>query len=228
MEMEDFMDAVDMMRDEVIQNLVQQYIPAESLEDQWDVPELMRILEEDFNLIVPINEWIETDHSIQADQIQEKVIEIAKEAYQHKREMMGVDLLGQFERSILLQTMDNHWREHLAAMDHLRQGIHLRGYAQKDPKQEYKREAFALFSSLLDNIRYESMRILATAQINTEDDLGIVESQRQADSAHNLYYLHPQDEENQDQTEQVQKIGRNDPCSCGSGKKYKQCHGKLV
>jgi preprotein translocase subunit SecA len=229
MEMEELTEAIDMMRAEVIEGLVQQYIPLDSLEEQWDVAELMRILHEDFQLHVEIDKWIEENHNIQPDQILEKIMQLAINAYQQKRETVGPDLLMQFERSILLQTMDNHWREHLAAMDHVRQGIHLRGYAQKDPKQEYKREAFALFSNLLDNIRYESIRLLSSVEISTKDDVDTVESKRRKSSTGNkITYLHPQNEDGEFPPKDAnQKIGRNDQCWCGSGKKYKQCHGQL-
>ena len=221
MEMEDLDYLIDVMREEAIDALVEQYIPTESLEDQWNVSELMQILHEDFKLSLPIDVWIEEDHNILPDEIKARVLSAVVEDYQHKRNTMGGDLMLQFERSVLLQTMDNHWREHLTAMDYVRQGIHLRGYAQKDPKQEYKKEAFALFENLLNNIRYESVRLLAVVDLNTEEDVNLVEDQRRASSAKNVHYLHSEEDVQKD------KIKRNDPCFCGSGKKYKQCHGLL-
>jgi preprotein translocase subunit SecA len=177
---------------------------------------------------------VEEDHSIQPEQIKEKVFGLCMTRYQEKEELAGREVLSQFEKSVILQTMDNHWREHLASMDYLRQGIHLRGYAQKDPKQEYKREAFTLFKAMLDHLKYDVIRLVTAVQIQTEADATAVEEQRRAEQVHKMQFLH-QDEEEQDNASSdttfrrtERKIGRNDPCPCGSGKKYKSCHGALA
>ncbi len=148
--------------------------------------------------------------------------------------MAGREVISQFEKSVILQTMDNHWREHLASMDYLRQGIHLRGYAQKDPKQEYKREAFSLFKTMLEQLKYDVIRILTSVEVQSEADVNAVEEQRRSEQAHKMQFLHAND--NHDANKEAvditfkrsePKIGRNDPCSCGSGKKFKNCHGSL-
>lgn len=179
-------------------------------------------------------DWIDKDHSIQSEQIKEKILALAIEHYDEKVRKVGRPVISQFEKSIILQTLDNHWREHLAAMDQLRQGIHLRGYAQKDPKQEYKKEAFSLFTMMLDNLKYEVIRILSSVEIQTEEDAQVVEEQRRADQIRKMNLMHESLSENDEASEtqtfrrQEKKIGRNDPCPCGSGKKYKACHGSLV
>lgn len=228
------------MRAEVINNLVDNFIPPQSLEDQWDIEGLVKTLAEDFKLNVPIQQWIDEDFAIQSDQIKEKINALSLAHYEEKLQHLSHEMVTQFEKSIILQTMDNHWREHLSAMEYLRQGIHLRGYAQKDPKQEYKREAFTLFSTMLENLKYDIIHMLTTVEINTEHDIDAVEEHRRADMSQNLHYIHQDpslimDENESEKSGEVvtfqrneQKIGRNDPCSCGSGKKYKACHGRLV
>ncbi len=232
----DPLQSVDGMREDVLTALVDTYIPVQSLEDQWDVKALEQVLTDDFKVQAPIHQWIETDLSIQSNQIKDKVIALCVEKYQEKEQQIGREVLAQFEKSVILQTMDNHWREHLAAMDHLRQGIHLRGYAQKDPKQEYKREAFTLFSTMLDNLKYDIIRLLSSVDIQTEEDVGAVEEQRRADQIQKMQFHHADDEQSSDEEgrevitfkRDAKKVGRNDPCPCGSGKKYKSCHGSLT
>ena len=235
MEMVDPLDAVEAMREDVMTSLVESYIPPESLEDQWDINGLMQVLADDFKLKVPVKEWVDHDHAIQPDQIKEKILALSTEQYRDKEQQIGRDVLAQFEKSVILQTMDSHWREHLAAMDHLRQGIHLRGYAQKDPKQEYKREAFTLFSTMLDNLKYDIIRMLGSVEIKTEEDIGAIEEQRRAEQVHKMQFIHADEtqamvDENTTTTfkRNEQKVGRNDPCPCGSSKKYKNCHGRLA
>jgi preprotein translocase subunit SecA len=234
MEMVDPLDPVQAMRGDVMGALVDGYIPPDSLEDQWDISTLTQVLADDFNLKVPVRQWVDTDHSIQPAQIKEKIIALSAAQYKDKEEQIGRDVLAQFEKSVILQTMDNHWREHLAAMDYLRQGIHLRGYAQKDPKQEYKREAFTLFSSMLDNLKYDVIRLLGSVEVKTEDDVSAVEEQRRAEQAQKVQFIHA-DETQMDDDQTIttfkrdeRKVGRNDPCPCGSGKKFKSCHGALA
>ena len=234
MEMVDPLDPVQAMREEVLGTLVDTYIPAESLEDQWDIATLTQVLADDFNLKAPIKHWIDHDLTIQSSQIKEKIIALGVSQYKEKEEQIGREVLAQFEKSVILQSMDNHWREHLAAMDYLRQGIHLRGYAQKDPKQEYKREAFTLFSGMLDNLKYDIIRLLGSVEVKTENDVGAVEEQRRAEQTKKMQYIHADeaklDDENVVTTfkRDEKKVGRNDPCTCGSGKKFKSCHGRLA
>ena len=236
MAMTDPLESITLMREEVIGGLLDGYIPPQSLEDQWDVNGLMQVLSDDFTLKADIKAWIDEDYAIQPEQIKDKVMELCNSQCQEKEQQIGRDILAQFEKSVILQTMDNHWREHLAAMDHLRQGIHLRGYAQKDPKQEYKREAFALFSSMLDSLKYDIIKLLSTVELKTEEDVSAVEEQRRLEQSQKIRYIHSADEEAEAAIQSAsttfkrneKKIGRNDPCSCGSGKKYKSCHGRLA
>ncbi|AMP89889.1 preprotein translocase subunit SecA [Legionella pneumophila] len=234
MEMTDTQEIVEMMREEVMNSLVDTYIPPQSLEDQWDPQALSDVLSDEFKIKAPVTDWINEDHSIQPEQIKDKILALAIAHYDEKVRKVGRPVISQFEKSIILQTLDNHWREHLAAMDQLRQGIHLRGYAQKDPKQEYKKEAFSLFTMMLDNLKYEVIRILSSVEIQTEEDAHVVEEQRRADQIKKMNLMHENLSENEEASEtqtfrrQEKKVGRNDPCPCGSGKKYKACHGSLV
>ena len=236
MDMVDPLDAVDSMREEVMSTLVDTYIPLGSLEDQWDLHALAQVLDDDFKLKAPVAQWVEKDHTIQPARIKEKILELSAIQYKEKEQQIGREVLAQFEKSVILQTMDNQWREHLAAMDYLRQGIHLRGYAQKDPKQEYKREAFTLFSTMLDNLKYDIIRLLTSVEIKTEDDVNAIEEQRRAEQAQQMQFIHADDaaqtidEENITRTfkRNEKKVGRNDLCPCGSGKKFKSCHGSLA
>ncbi|KTC86794.1 preprotein translocase subunit SecA [Legionella brunensis] len=235
MAMNDPQEVVEAMRQDVIYDLVDNFIPPQSLEDQWDLKGLSQDLLEDFKIKANVSEWIEADHSLQPEQIRERIYSLVLERYQEKEKLTGREILSNFEKSVILQTLDNHWREHLAAMDHLRQGIHLRGYAQKDPKQEYKREAFTLFSMMLDNLKYDIVRLLSSVEVQTAEDVNAVEEQRRAEQVQTMQFLH-QDETSENSEQQgdttfrraERKIGRNDPCPCGSGKKYKSCHGSLV
>jgi preprotein translocase subunit SecA len=235
MAIDDPHESVETIRADVLNALVDSYIPPESMEDQWDIQTLERVLADDFRLKAPIEEWIEADHAILPDQIKDKIIALSTEQFKQRENELGRDVLGQFEKSVILQTMDNHWREHLASMDHLRQGIHLRGYAQKDPKQEYKREAFTLFSMMLNSMRYEMIRLLSTVEIQTEQDVDAVEEQRRTEQNFKMEFNHEHggfvDESAQQDNvtfkRESKKVGRNEPCPCGSGKKFKSCHGKI-
>lgn len=238
MAMLDPAEPVDSMREEVMQALTDVYIPPQSLEDQWDLATLTQILTDDFKLDAPIQQWIEADHAIQPEQIKERISTLCRTKYQEKAQGLGREMFAQFEKSVILQSMDHHWREHLASMDHLRQGIHLRGYAQKDPKQEFKREAFTLFSSMLDELKYDIIKLLSSVEISNEADVNAVEEQRRAEQAQRMQFLHAEDsgtaaEEYNERAIRTfkrdeKKVGRNDPCLCGSGKKYKACHGRLA
>lgn len=237
MAMTDAAKTVEVMREDVLGSLVDNYIPINSMEDQWNLSGLEQVLADDFKLNLDLNQWVEAEHTIQPEAIKNRIISLCVNQYQAKEQQAGRDVLAQFEKSIILQTLDNHWREHLAAMDHLRQGIHLRGYAQKDPKQEYKREAFTLFSSMLDSLKYEVIRLLSSVEIKTEEDVDAVEEQRRAEQFQSMQFIHQQEEEFADDSEDglvttyrrgEKKIGRNELCPCGSGKKYKVCHGVLA
>lgn len=236
MAMEDPGEFLGVTREEVIRKLVETHIPSQSLEDQWDAAGLSQTLQEEFQIDAPVDQWIDADHHILPEQMQEKVLEIANQHYAHKEQQAGREVMAQFEKSIVLQVLDNHWREHLAAMDYLRQGIHLRGYAQKDPKQEYKREAFGLFTSMIENLKYEVIKLLSSVKIQTEADVNAAEEQRKAEQIVNMQFTHQEldrDEKSEQGTDKPfrrveQKTGRNDACPCGSGKKYKICHGKLA
>ncbi|MGV3740576.1 MAG: preprotein translocase subunit SecA [Gammaproteobacteria bacterium] len=237
MAMQDPHAAVESMASDVIENMISHFIPPHSLEDQWDISGLTSALAEDFRIDAPIQQWCDEDHAIQADQIAKRIADLLKACFTEKENLLGSAMFHSFEKSIILQSLDNHWREHLAAMDHLRQGIHLRGYAQKDPKQEYKRESFELFTSMLDALKYDIVKLISSVEISTEEDLEQVEAQRRADAAIKMELIHenPQGEEqiNQNKPAQItfrhesKKLGRNDPCHCDSGKKYKNCHGRL-
>ncbi|OGV28147.1 MAG: preprotein translocase subunit SecA [Legionellales bacterium RIFCSPHIGHO2_12_FULL_37_14] len=219
----------------VIGGLCERCIPLQSLEDNWEVSLLTETLANDFMLEVPLKKWIDKDQNLQPEDIKQKVIAEAIEAYQKKVTKVTRDVMTQFERSILLQTIDLNWREHLSNMDYLRQGIHLRGYAQKDPKQEYKREAFELFSAMLDEFQYEVIRLICTLDITTEEDALALEAQREVSRLQNYQYYHPLEtsevaaaEDQKPYKRNTPKVGRNEPCPCGSGNKYKNCHGKLA
>jgi preprotein translocase subunit SecA len=233
MEIEDTAEVTNAMREEVLLDLINTYIPPESFEDEWDPKALADVLADEFKIKAPVVDWINQDHRILPDQISKQIMEIANHIYDEKEQKAGRKVMTQFEKSVILQTLDNQWREHLAAMDHLRQGIHLRGYAQKDPKQEYKREAFTLFTTLLGNLKYEVTKLILSVEIQTEEDATAVEEQRRAEQIRKMSLQHEQSMASQDDADltyrrEERKVGRNDPCPCGSGKKYKGCHGSLV
>lgn len=237
MAIDDVHDIVLGMLDEVIEAVTHLYVPLESFEEQWDVTGLMNVLADDFQLKLHINDWIEKDNQLQPETIASRVKAAAREHFEERIKILEVNSLAQVEKSVILQMIDQHWRDHLASMDNLRQGIHLRGYAQKDPKQEYKREAFALFSQMLESMKYAIIQMLMTLHIDTEADIQALEEQREAAQIENLEYHHANDLELNRQTNQKEsvtikrgekKVGRNDACPCGSGKKFKVCHGRLA
>lgn len=241
-------DISDMIHDiglRVMEQMVHTYIPPQSMEEVWDIPGLEQRLEGDFNLSLPVGEWLSQDHSLDEDKLIQRVQDAYQEAFKKKEAQVSSDIMRQFEKGVMLQTLDTSWREHLAAMDYLRQGIHLRGYAQKNPKQEYKRESFELFSQLLDKINFGVISALCKFEVRMERDIEQLEAQRrQALNVQQVEYKHAELDPLQDSDIAVQeedqtmagvlpftrnapKTGRNDPCPCGSGRKYKQCHGKL-
>lgn len=240
----ELLEAVDVggtvaaMRHDVLSSLIATYIPPGSVEEMWEVPELEKVIESEAGLTLPVGQWLEENPDLHEETLRERVFTAANETYASKVVLAGDENIRNFERSVMLQSIDNHWREHLSALDHLRQGIHLRSYAQKNPKQEYKREAFELFEALLDTVKSEVTRVTMLVQIKTEED---VENVEQAPEAENVQYQHADyddalanegDEESAEASQPIvregAKVGRNDPCPCGSGKKYKQCHGKLT
>ncbi|QVQ24752.1 preprotein translocase subunit SecA [Achromobacter deleyi] len=229
---------VENLRDAAVTELFNTYVPPESVEEQWDIPALQKALEADWHLHLPLTEMLEKEANLNDDDLRERVVAAARDAYQAKVNQVGTESWSQFERSIMLQSIDTHWREHLSALDYLRQGIHLRGYAQKNPKQEYKREAFELFSGMLDRIRDDVVRVLMTVRVQSSEQVEQAEAEAAQPHVQNVQYHHSDydealaatasDEGAQPVRNALPKVGRNDPCPCGSGKKYKQCHGKLV
>lgn len=229
----------------VVEQLFNVFIPPHSMEEVWDVKGLEQRLAGDFNVIVPLQQWLTEDTTLDEEKLRERVYSEFKKVYAQKTEEMGSNIMRQFEKAVMLQTLDFCWREHLAAMDYLRQGIHLRGYAQKNPKQEYKRESFELFAQLLDKINYDVISALTKFEVKMEEDIAQMESQRRmAVNQQQIEYRHAKidaltaelaagGEEDENLPSNVTyirgtpKVGRNDPCPCGSGRKYKQCHGKL-
>jgi len=258
LEAHDVTETITAMRHAVITDVVHEFVPAGSIEEQWHAPELEEALRKDWQLDLAVQEMINESQSLDADDILDAVIGAADEAYEGKVALVGRESFSAFERSVMLQTLDRCWREHLAALDHLRQGIHLRGYAQQNPKQEYKREAFELFETLLNIVKTEVTRIVMNVQIQSPEQLEEAAEQYEEQVSHveNVEFRHAEFAEAAavaaaatDATAEmvgqamshgthapaasvtadgVPKVGRNDPCPCGSGKKYKQCHGKLA
>lgn len=245
LEAHDMSEMIASLRDGMFHDLVRQYVPAETVEEQWDLPGLQAVLAAEWSLNLDLVSLLETEKNLTDEDILERVVAAAKAEYDAKLDVVGKDAFAGFERSVMLQSIDNHWREHLAALDHLRQGIHLRGYAQKNPKQEYKREAFELFSQMLDLIKNEVVRIVVTVRIQSREEIEAAEQQMAQSQIENVHYQHAEFDANASPEEMLAptpviaddnapmvdhgfKIGRNDPCPCGSGKKYKQCHGKLA
>jgi preprotein translocase subunit SecA len=260
LESKEISETIGSIRADVLAGTVREFVPADSVEEQWDLPSLERKLESDFFLKVPVAEWVQSDTTLDSEKIAERVSDMGKKEYDAKFALIeDTDAVRHYERAVMLQSIDTHWREHLAALDYLRQGIHLRGYAQKQPKQEYKREAFELFGSMLDSIKREVTRHLMAVQVRSQAQ--IEEAERKAEEAaralKNVQYQHADFSPGvgDDAAEQIppdvaaaaaaataaaaapsaqpfmrstQKVGRNDPCPCGSGKKFKQCHGRLA
>jgi len=243
LESKDIGDLIANLCEDVFSSIVRNYVPVESMEEQWDIPGLENLLTNEWGIQLDLQEWINNADSVEDEEILVKVIEAAKKNYQAKEDLTGRESFASFERSVMLYSLDSHWREHLAALDRLRQGIHLRGYAQKDPKQEYRREAFELYAELLDVIKNDVIKTVFTVQIKnaTELDEATETITEDLGQVKDLQYKHQQIESGQSMpVAQVEheitpvpvregpKIGRNDPCHCGSGKKYKHCHGKIA
>jgi preprotein translocase subunit SecA len=227
---------IDALREGCFTDLVHQFVPEGSVEEQWDLPGLEKVLREEWAVDVPVTAWVSDAESIDAEEIAERVIAQAKLVFDAKVAQVGEDNFTSFERVVLLQTIDGQWREHLSALDYLRQGIHLRGYAQKQPKQEYKREAFVLFGQLLDSVKNDVTRILMNVRVQSPEQVSEAAQQLEdrAEKMANVTYSAPNEtgdaelvREGGAAVAEVPRVGRNDPCPCGSGKKYKHCHGKL-
>ena len=248
LDVSDVSETIASIREDVFKSTIDNYITPQSLEEEWDIQGLEERLKNDFDLEMPIAQWLDKEPELHEETLRERILENAKEQYLRKEEVVGSEMMRNFEKGVMLQTLDSLWKEHLAAMDYLRQGIHLRGYAQKNPKQEYKREAFELFGAMVEAVKLEVIKTLTSVEIRTQDDI------RPDDQPHveNVQPLHPSGDGAQDLepeysgngdvalaeavtkkkaqplVRQGQKVGRNDPCPCGSGKKYKHCHGKLT
>jgi preprotein translocase subunit SecA len=245
LESEDVSEMIVSLRQGVFTDLFHTFVPPESIEEQWDIPALEAALANDWRLDVPLAAMLAQEPNLTEDEMLERILAAADASYIAKTEVIGRESFHGFERSVTLQAIDSHWREHLAALDHLRQGIHLRGYAQKNPKQEYKREAFELFGQMLDLIKNEVVKVVMTVQIRSREEVEAAEAELSQSHLENVHYQHAdfnadaapeellaptasEEPRAQPQINSMSKVGRNDPCPCGSGKKYKQCHGKLA
>ncbi|ELV8681884.1 preprotein translocase subunit SecA [Vibrio fluvialis] len=233
---EDISDMIEQNRVDVMTAVIDEYIPPQSLEDMWDVQGLEERLKNDFDLPLPIQSWLDEDDKLYEEALRDRILEQAVTVYKAKEEAVGETVMRNFEKSVMLQTLDTLWKEHLAAMDHLRQGIHLRGYAQKNPKQEYKRESFELFEGLLESLKSDVITILSKVRVQQQEEVERMEAQRRAqaeEAARHAQAQHanadgsPEQDDHQPMVRDERKVGRNEPCPCGSGKKYKQCHGKI-
>ncbi|MBM4201198.1 MAG: preprotein translocase subunit SecA, partial [Gammaproteobacteria bacterium] len=244
MEAEDISATVTSMRADMASAMIDQYIPPMTMEEQWNVKGLEEALERELGVVLPIGAWLDEHPDLHEETLRERIIESLETLYHGKVDAIGPLVMHPFEKSVLLQVLDNAWKEHLAAMDHLRQGIHLRGYAQKDPKQEYKREAFEMFTSMLESIKAEFISIVSRVQVRGEEDIKVIEEQNQP-PIEAMQYQHadvsgldedagtapdedPAKAEARPFVRDERKVGRNEPCPCGSGQKYKNCHGKLA
>lgn len=247
---DDIADTIDAIRHRVVESVVDLYFPPQSLEENWDIPGLEKRFENDFNMKLPVQAWLKEEETLDEEALRGRIYKALHEAYQAKEAKTPPGVLRQFEKAVTLQTLDKCWREHLSAMDYLRQGIHLRGYAQKNPKQEYKRESFELFSQMLEKINYEVISILSKFEVQAEEDVEALETQQRQALGSDVKYQHVELDmlnhadtalaEREDNvvplkaavsqspfTREDKKTGRNEPCPCGSGKKYKHCHGTL-
>ncbi|WP_440054209.1 preprotein translocase subunit SecA [Pseudoalteromonas sp. T1lg65] len=231
----DISETITAIREDVLNGTIDQYIPPQSLAEMWDISGLEERLKNDFHVELPIAAWLAEDNKLYEEMLRDRIVEEVAKSYKHKEEMVGADVLRHFEKAVMLQSLDQHWKDHLAAMDHLRQGIHLRGYAQKNPKQEYKRESFELFSQMLENLKADVVSILSKVQVRAEEDVEKVEEQHRKSEQAPRQYQHEETQQIGGETPEdamvvsrvEPKVGRNEPCPCQSGKKFKQCCGKL-
>ncbi|UXN34331.1 preprotein translocase subunit SecA [Avibacterium paragallinarum] len=222
-------ETINVIRQDVFNRVIDQYIPPHSLEEMWDIPGLELRLQQDFALNLPLAQWLEENNTLHEEALRERIIQAAEEEYQRKEALVGKESMQHFEKGVMLQTLDELWKEHLAAMDHLRRGIHLRGYAQKDPKQEYKKESFQMFMDMLDALKLSVITTLSRVQIRTQEEIEQAEKLQQEIAAREQAQMQYNNAKNEGEGEDLdnpsRKIGRNEPCPCGSGKKYKHCHG---
>ncbi|MFQ6024236.1 MAG: preprotein translocase subunit SecA [Acidiferrobacterales bacterium] len=239
MEVDDISANIKVIRGDAVNEIIDQSVPPQSLEEQWNIPSLEEDLEHEFAIKLPITKWLDEDGSLDEEKLRERIVEELEGSYAEKSAAYGEDIMQHLEKAIMLDVLDRQWKDHLAGMDHLRQGIGLRGYAQKNPKQEYKREAFELFSGMLEGIKREVVRLLTRIRIQTVEDVDALETHGRRQQP--MQYLHPSVEPGEAAVEQEEvatvqrpivrkhrKIGRNEPCPCGSGKKYKHCHGRVA
>lgn len=236
LDVSDVSDTIASIREDVFKVTIDAYIPPQSLEEMWDIEGLQERLVSDFDLTLPIKEWLDKEPELHEETLRERILDQAIEVYKQKEEVVSAEMMRNFEKGIMLQTLDTLWKEHLAAMDYLRQGIHLRGYAQKDPKQEYKRESFAMFANMLESLKYEVISTLSKVQVRMPEEVEALEQQRREEAERLARKQHLSHEVEQgalmseaeaQMANRERKIGRNDPCPCDSGKKYKHCHGRL-
>jgi preprotein translocase subunit SecA len=234
LDVSDVSETINSIREDVFKATIDAHIPPQSLEEMWDVEGLQERLKNDFDLELPLKEWLDKEPELHEETLRERILQSAIETYQRKEEVVGAEMMRHFEKGVMLQTLDSLWKEHLAAMDYLRQGIHLRGYAQKDPKQEYKRESFSMFAAMLESLKYEVISTLSKVQVRMPEEVEAMEQQRreEAERLAQMQQLSHQDDDTAAAAALAEetgerKVGRNDPCPCGSGKKYKQCHGRL-
>jgi len=237
MSKDDVSEMVNVLRDDVLNALIDNYIPPQSLEEQWDVPGLEEALDGEFTVRLPLQKWLEEDDSLHEESLRQRIYDEMVATYEAKVTAVGSDVMRHVEKEVTLHVLDAQWKDHLATMDQLRQGIHLRGYAQKDPKQEYKRESFDLFAEMLERFKNEVISILSKIQIRSEEEVEAMEAQRRRANEANMQFQHAEaaalaqgdseEDTSQPYVREGRKVGRNEPCPCGSGKKYKHCHGKL-
>ena len=234
LDVSDVSETINSIREDVFKATIDAHIPPQSLEEMWDIEGLQERLKNDFDLDLPIKEWLDKEPELHEETLRERIFETALDVYKRKEEVVGAEMMRHFEKGVMLQTLDSLWKEHLAAMDYLRQGIHLRGYAQKDPKQEYKRESFSMFASMLESLKYEVISTLSKVQVRMPEEVEAMEQQRR-EEAERLAQMQQLSHQTDDSEAAAaiaaqtgdRKVGRNDPCPCGSGKKYKACHGRL-
>jgi preprotein translocase subunit SecA len=242
---QDVGETIAEFREEALKNAIDAHIPPQSLPEQWDIAGLEAALFSDFGSKIPVQQWLDEDDKLYEEPLRERILQTLVDAYKEKEEQAGAEGLRTFEKQILLRVLDDLWKDHLSTMDHLRHGIHLRGYAQKNPKQEYKRESFTLFQELLDSIKNDTIRVLSFVQVRREDPAEEEARLRHEaeEMAKRMQFQHaeaasalgnepqPAPAEGQEAVavpvRSEPKIGRNEPCPCGSGKKYKHCHGQL-
>lgn len=235
MDSDDISDTIADLRDDVVYSIISEYIPPQSIEEMWDIKGLEQRLEQDFVIDLPLQQWLDEDDKLAEEGLRQRIHEAVEKAYQEKEALLpDPRMMRQLEKQVMLQELDRHWKEHLANMDHLRQGIWMRSHAQKNPKQEYKREAFDLFAGMLDNLKEDVITLLAKVRFQMPEEVEAMKrtevNQAGMQTQHESASALPQsDTARQAETfvREQPKVGRNEPCPCGSGKKFKQCHGKI-